>query len=159
MLMMDWSLLANMATVVTGIVAVVGSIAAIVTYYRSVRTKRAEWLASLHEKFFELGRYAHVRRVLDYVEEPSYSGLASAVADGKHHPLADEFFRYLNFFEFLASLRDLDEIKKEEIIALFEYDLRLIQTRPFVVDVLEREGFERLPKLLKLTRPLPVPTQ
>jgi|SRR5687768_7371767 len=159
MLAIDWSTLADVATVVTGIVALVGSIAAIVTYHRSVQTKRAEWLASLHEKFFELDRYAQVRRVLDYQEEPTYSELASAVASGKHHPLADEFFRYLNFFEFLASLQDLGEIKSKEIIALFEYDLRLIQTRQFVVDVLEREGFERLPALLKLTRPLPVPTQ
>ena len=49
--------------------------------------------------------------------------------------------------------------ESKEIIALFEYDLRRIQTPQFVVDVLEREGFERLPALLKLTRPLPVPTQ
>jgi hypothetical protein len=40
-----------------GVVALVGIPLTIVTYRRSVRTKRAEWLVSLHEKFFEQDRF------------------------------------------------------------------------------------------------------
>ena len=72
---------------------------------RTNRTRRAEWLASLHKQFFEEERYVRVRRVLDYRSEPDYSNLKVAVSAEQHHDLADEFYRYLNFFEFLASLK------------------------------------------------------
>src|SRR5256885_1072660 len=95
---------------VGGLVAILGFPLALFTYYRSVRTKRAEWLASLHEKFFESDRYTNIRRVLDYHVEPEYAELASAVMTQRHHHLADELYRYLNFFELLAGLRALKQI-------------------------------------------------
>jgi hypothetical protein len=146
---MNWPLAAD---ITTALVAVVAAPVAYITYRRSVRTKRAEWLASLHETFFETERYAHVRRVLDYQEEPLYTELAQAVAAGTYLPLADEFYRYLNFFELMASLRELREISDEEILGLFEYDLRLLTKHRFILDALPVQGFERLPKLLQQTR-------
>jgi hypothetical protein len=65
-----------------GLVALPGLPIALVTYQRSVKTRRAEWLASLHEKFLESDRYREIRRVLDYRVEPEYTQLASAVATG-----------------------------------------------------------------------------
>lgn len=146
---MNWQLAAD---ITTALVAVVGGSSAYVTYRRSVRTKRAEWLASLHEKFFETERYARVRRVLDYQEEPLYTQLAQAVSAGAYLPLADEFYRYLNFFELMASLRQLGEISNDEILGLFEYDLRLLTKHRFVLDALPAQGFERLPQLLQQTK-------
>jgi len=132
-----------------GVVALVGLAVALVTYRRSVRTRRAEWLASLHEKFFESDRYREVRRVLDYHSEPEYLELANAVAAGTHHPLGDELYRYLNFFELLAGLRLLGQISDEEIVGLFDYDLRLIKQHEFVANALNPQGFERLAALLE----------
>ena len=132
-----------------GIVAVLGFPIAVFTYYRTGRTKRAEWLSSLHEKFFETDRYSHVRSVLDYRSEPEYSALAAAVTAETHHPLADELYRYLNFFELLAGLRELKQISDKEIKGLFDYDLKLIREHKFIVDVLKPQGFERLDALLK----------
>lgn len=45
---MNWELVSG---VTTALVAIVGAPSAYVTYRRSVRTRRAEWLMSLHEKF------------------------------------------------------------------------------------------------------------
>jgi hypothetical protein len=132
-----------------GVVALIGLAVALVNYRRSVRTRRAEWLASLHEKFFESDRYKEVRRVLDYHSEPQYSELVTAIAAEGHHPLADELYRYLNFFELLAGLRLLGQISDEEIIGLFDYDLRLIKQHEFVATVLRPQGFERLAALLE----------
>ncbi len=146
---MDWSTLTEAIKIVAGIVGILGVPAAYVTYRRSVRTRRADWLVSLHEKFFETDRYAQVRRVLDYREEPHYSGLAQAVTAQQYHPLADELYRYLNFFELLASLRKLGQISDEEIIGLFEYDLRMIAQQQFVIDALRPQGFERLSDLIR----------
>ena len=131
-----------------GLVALLGFLFALVTYRRSVKTKRAEWLASLHEKFFESDRYREIRRVLDYNAEPLYSDLVNAVATGTHHPLADELYRYLNFFELLAGLRGLGQISDDEIIGLFDYDLRLIRQHAFIVAALRPQGFERLDELI-----------
>ncbi|MGH7718544.1 MAG: hypothetical protein ACREON_06845 [Gemmatimonadaceae bacterium] len=152
---MDWSILAEIIKVLAGIVAVFGAPLAYVTYRRSVRTKRAEWLVSLHEKFFETDRYAQIRRILDYRPEPEYAELVRAVAVGAHHPLVDELYRYLNFFELLASLRQLGQISDEEIVGLFDYDLRLLKHHPFILETLVPQGFERLSELLRTARLLP----
>lgn len=149
---MDWSRAADIATTVTGLIAVLGGSAAFFQYRQSVRTRRAELLSSLHEKFFESGRYEEVRQLLDYPEQPGYAALQSAVTLGTFHPLANELYRYLNFFELLASLRILGQISDKEILALFEYDLKLLTSHRFIVDVLKAQGFERLPQLLHSTK-------
>ena len=151
----DWSLAGEITRVLAGVVALLGAPFAYLSYRRSVRTKRAEWLASLHDKFFETDRYAQVRRLLDYHEEPQYSDLVRTVTSGTHSPLADEFYRYLNFFELLASLRQLGEISNNEILGLFEYDLTMLTKHQFVLDALPAQGFDRLPQLLQATRLLP----
>lgn len=151
---MTWELAAAIGTTLAGLTAVLGAPWAIVSYWRSVRTRRAEWLTSLHEKFFETDRYANIRRVLDYRTEPEYSQLSTAVAAGSYHPLADELYRYLNFFELIASLRDLNQISEKEITALFDYDLRTLTNHSFVVTALGPQGFEKLPSLLKTIKPV-----
>jgi hypothetical protein len=145
----NWSVAAEIIKAVAGLVAVLGASLAYFTYRRSVRTKRAEWLASLHEKFFETDRYARIRRILDYRQEPEYSELAAAVGASGYHALADDLYRYLNFFELLASLRQLRQISDEEIVGLFDYDLRLLKQHRFIVDALRPQGFERLSALLQ----------
>jgi hypothetical protein len=145
---MDWGLAANVATTLGAFAGIVGGGFALWTFVRASRTRRAEWLASLHEQFFEKGRYVSVRRVLDYRSEPEYSELRMAIAQEQHHELADEFYRYLNFFEFLAGLRELRQISDQEILSLFEYDLRMLGDHKFVVDALKPQGFEHLLDLL-----------
>lgn len=140
-----------------GIVAVLGFLVAVFTYYRTGRTKRAEWLSSLHERFFETERYSRVRRVLDYLPEPEYSELSAAVTAEKHHPIADELYRYLNFFELLAGLRELKQISDAEIKGLFDYDLKLIREHEFIINILKPQGFERLDALLKTSSFLQAP--
>lgn len=148
----DWQALSDVVKTLGGLVAIVGAPLAYLTYRRSVKTKRAEWLQSLHGKFFETERYTAIRRVLDYSEEPTYSALAGAVASGTHHPLADELWRYLNFFELLAGLKQLGQISDKEIVRLFDYDLRLIQRQEFIMKALDPEGFDGLAHLLRTVR-------
>lgn len=149
---MNWSLIAEVLKAAGGAVALLGIPITYLAYNRSVQTKRAQWLASLHENFFETDRYNEIRRVLDYAEEPSYAQLAAAVAAGTYHPIADELWRYLNFFEFLAGLRQLGQISDKEIIRLFDYDLRLIRKQEFIMNALDPEGFDGLVILLRTVR-------
>ena len=148
-------LIAEAMKALGGLLAVLSFPFALWTYRNSVKTRRAEWLASLHEKFFESDRYKDIRRVLDYRSEPEYSNLVRAIADGTHHLLADELYRYLNFFEFLAGLRGLGQISDDEIIGLFDYDLRLLKQHELIMNALRPQGFERLADLLAAGRLLP----
>ncbi len=100
----------------------------------------------------ETERYAHVRRVPDYREEPLFTQLGRAVSAGTHLALADEFYHYLNFFELMASLNQLGEISDQEIVGLLEYDLSLLSEHRFILDALGAQGFERLPQLLQQTK-------
>ena len=149
---MNWGAIADVFKTLGGAVALIGVPFAYLTYTRSVQMKRAEWLGTLHEKFFETGRYAALRRVLDYVQQPSYDELAAAVSSGTYHPLTDDLWRYLNFFELLAGLRQLGQISDKEIIRLFDYDLRLITRHQFIMAALGPEGFDGLEQLLHTLR-------
>lgn len=130
---------------------------AVFTYRKATRSKRAEWPASLYRQFDETDRHTRVRRVLDYRLDPEYSELSSAVVAGRHHVLADELYRYLDFFEFLGSLEELGQISTKEIHALFEYDLAGVAQHQFILDVLGPQGFERLPRLIPEPRSLHAP--
>lgn len=143
------SVAADIATSVAGFLALIAAPIAIWNYRKSVQTRRAEWLSSLHEKFFETPRYSEIRRILDYKPEPEYAELQQAVRGEVHLPITDEFYRYLNFFELLASLKKLNEITDDEITALFQYDLELIAKHKFIGHALKSQGFERLLKLLE----------
>jgi hypothetical protein len=55
----------------------------------------------------------------------------------------------------LAGLRGLGQISDEEIIGLFDYDLRLIKQQDFIVAALRPQGFERLAELLTSKHFLP----
>ena len=97
---MTWTILAEVLKALGGLIAVLSFPFALLTYARSVRTRRAEWLASLHEKFFESDRYREIRRVLDYRREPEYADLIKAITS---HDFIMSTLR-LQGFERLADL-------------------------------------------------------
>jgi hypothetical protein len=147
---MNLESLTHAATIVAAMVAAVSAVVGVLNYGRSVRTRRAEWLASLHETFFGSDRFANIRRVLDYKPEPAYGRLVAAVTAETHDALADELYAYLNFFEFLGSLLSLGQIDEDEIRELFEYDLQMLERQhPFIRQALRPQGFENLDDLLQ----------
>jgi hypothetical protein len=74
------------------VVAVVGGVIALLTFWRTAKVKRAEWLSSLHGKFFEASSYKHVRRILDGDDgDPELSALRADIGGRKNSDLAEEF--------------------------------------------------------------------
>jgi hypothetical protein len=61
-----------------------------------VRTNRAEWLSTLHAKFFESTNYKNIRHILDYQPEEFHT-LRDCVAKGGSDQLVEAFVDYLNF--------------------------------------------------------------
>ncbi len=136
------------AQLIAAFAAVFGFLVTYRTYHRSERTRRADLLISLHARFFENDKYSRIRRILDYKEDPEYSRLSDSLEAGTHSPVADELYRYLNFFELVASLGALNNLSRGEILTLFDYDLRLIKGRPIVFEALASQGFEHLAHFL-----------
>jgi hypothetical protein len=128
--------------------ALMGGALAVWTFWRTAKVRRAEWLSSLHSRFFESDRYKAIREILDYQREPDFSRLRSVIASGEPDKLAEDFTDYLNFFEFVASLNALGQVKSQEISMLFQYYLELLCKHDFIRTFIRQEGFERLDKLL-----------
>lgn len=122
---MDWhcadaivSLSAKIASTVGGLIAVFG---AVFVYNRNSRVRRAEWLASLYEKFYEKPEFRDIREILDC--DARGSNEITAVLESERRDFTD----YLNFFEFVAVLRKSNQLTNEEIEDLFCYYLDCLE--------------------------------
>jgi hypothetical protein len=133
---MDWEVLKN-------IVTSSGAAAALYVYYQNSRLRRAEWLASLYEKFFERPDLKTVREILDCAPGQS------AAVDQLVAEEPAEFTDYLNFFEFVAVLRKTGQLSDSEIEDLFRYYLDCLGRSPHVRRYISEKGYERLDSLLR----------
>ena len=129
------------------LVAIVAPLAALLTYRKNAKTKRAEWLSTLHAKFFEATTYKRIRSIIDY-EPPELATLRECISNGDYNELAELFVDYLNFFEFIASLWRLKQLKTKEVAMSFEYYLDNLVRHKFITDFIAAHGFENLRSLL-----------
>ena len=112
----DWA--AVFAAIVAALVGSFG----VHAYWLISQLKRAEWIEKLHAKFFESQIYKRVRKVLDYRTTPDFETLKLIAEDQKgDDDLCESFVDYLNFFEYIASLWVLKQLKLTEIHILFDY--------------------------------------
>jgi hypothetical protein len=137
----------NMLQATLLVVSIVGGIVAIITYRRDVNRRRAEWLMSFYEKFYEDPQYKRVRFLLDY-QPPEYESLKQAVEAGEADERAEQVVDYLNFFEFVASLWRLGQISLRDVRMLFEYYLKNISSHHWLLQFVKEHGFESLDLLL-----------
>lgn len=125
------------------LISAVGVALALISYRTQIRLKRAEWLKTLFEKFFENPTFKDIRRKMDYNMAALQNNLH------KDQELEENLVDYLNFFELIASLWKLKQISLHEIRMLFEYYVNLIQKSSFLRTYLEKQGFENLHRLIK----------
>jgi len=128
--------------------AVVGGCFAIATFWRAAKIRRAEWLSKLHAQFFEGSAYKQIRRALDNSKSPDLLQLQESIVADEDSDLVEAFDVYLNFFEFVASLRKMGQLKTKEVSILFDYYLRLLSRHGFVRDYIRVHGFEELDALI-----------
>ena len=130
---------------ITPIIATVGAGVALVTYRRNAKTKRAEFLTTLHKSFFVEETYKKTREILDDDSPAAEAARAAMVAE---QPAA--FTDFLNFFELIAYFRTLGAYTEEDVKALQGYYLRLLRrsksVHRYICD--RRNDFEHLQALL-----------
>lgn len=125
-----------------------GAFAAYLTYRTNLKVRRAEWLASLYEKFYGNPGLRETRALLDYPSTEREKLFRSLVADPDNAATLEPLVDYLNFFEFVASLWKLGQLRMGEVEMMFEYYLRDLAKKPEVMRFIEEEGFERLQELI-----------
>lgn len=131
----------------------------IFTYRRSIRIKKAEWLSTLSEKFYQNNYYRNIRRILDYPENSEdFENLKLIVQklvknQNEFSPdeisLLENFADFLNFYEFIGSLEKLGQLNYEEITLMFEYYLKLMGHYNWILIYLKHDGFDLTLGLIK----------
>ncbi len=125
-------------TVFTAIAAVFG----VYVYWRNSRLERAKWLASLYEKFYEKGHLKEIRQILDCDDEISLE-IAKLIRDESAN-----FTDYLNFFEFVAFLKNARQLNFSEVEQLFGYYLNSLERRKEIRLYIEAKDYQLLGNLL-----------
>ncbi len=130
------------------LLAAVAAGLALYTFWRNLKVRRAEWLASLYERFYLNEDFKRTRALLDYDSEERTKLLDCLRAEPENARALEPLVDYLNFFEFVASLWKLGQLKTEEVEMMFEYYIRDIAKKPEVMGFVRKEGFERLQELI-----------
>jgi hypothetical protein len=112
------------------------------TFKANQKIKRAEWLKSLYEKFYESDLYKEVRKWIDF--ERLDAELSNDPGNVKEEKLTD----FLNFFEFIASLEKMKQLKIDEIQDLFSYYLTRIRQSEKLMAYIRQYEFKNLDRLL-----------
>lgn len=129
------------------LVSIFGGTVAVITYRRDSSRRRAQWLQSFYEKFFEKPEYKKIRFILDY-QPPEYEEIRAVLESDAADERAEDVVDYLNFFEFMASLWRLGQISFEDICMLFDYYLRNLNSHDWLRKFVHEQGFESLDQLL-----------
>ncbi len=96
------------------------------------------------QKFYEAPDLKRIRKVLD--DNSADAAAVEELVRSEDSDLTD----YLNFFEFMAYLKDRRQLSKKDVAALFDYYLRLLSkhkdVRKYVLD--DRNGYGYLKILM-----------
>jgi hypothetical protein len=123
------------------------------TFWRNTRIRRAEWLASLYKMFYLNTDLKRTRAILDYSGAEREKLRQCLESDPENATALEPLVDYLNFFEFVASLWKLNQLKTEEVEMMFEYYIQNLAKAPDVMRFIEKEGFEKLGDLIKKITP------
>jgi hypothetical protein len=144
---MDPELIKSIVPLLAKALAAVGAVAAgvwaVYVYSANSRVRRAEWIASLYEKFYERTELRNIREALDCEGGDSAEIRKLVEAEGP------EFSDYLNFFEFVAVLQKSSQLTHDEIEDLFGYYLDCLENCGTVRIYIAKKGYEQLDRLLQ----------
>lgn len=130
----------------------VGAGTTILIYWRNSRLRRVEWLYQLYDKFFHLERHSEIRKLIDYGSKAELDRLQKELRGSGRKKLEEKLVDFLNFFEFIASLWKLKQLRLNEILMMFDYYLRRIGDHQFIMIYLKDNGFEGLIDLIDQAR-------
>lgn len=138
----------NIADIGLKVLGAAGIVVAALSYRNQVRIRRAEWLKSLFEKFFENSTYKEVRVWLDYDILHDRLTVADTVLRQTNE---EKFTDFLNFFEFIGVLYSRRYLTFGQVYDVFDYYLKKIKSDADCREWIEKYSFEKLKALLART--------
>lgn len=131
--------------VISAIFLGAGVLIAALGYRHQAKTRRAEWLKTLFEKFYENDTYKEIRKRIETGAIEKKVDLSSKVTD-----IDEKLVDYLNFFEFIAVLKSDSQLSFKDISNMFDYYLKKLKTSPAIMSWINSPeyGFEKLRNLL-----------
>lgn len=132
----------------TALTIVLGCIGAVLNYRASI-IQRNQWHSQLFKQFYVEDTYKEMRYILDFKPQQKIMQLISSFPQESEDRISEQFYDYLNFFEFIASLWYSEQINYEVVMRLFKYYLVMLHEERFVKKEIDSKGFEYLGLLLR----------
>lgn len=134
---------------ITFLLAAGAAFLAWLTFWTNLKVRRAEWLSRLYESFYVKPELKPIRAALDYDGEANRELFRCLEFDPENAKTLEPLVDYLNFFEFIAVLGEMDQLSDREIRLMFGYYLKGIGESTKIVQFCENGGFKSLLRLLK----------
>ncbi|MBK9108915.1 MAG: hypothetical protein IPM92_11270 [Saprospiraceae bacterium] len=119
--------MANIFTILTGLIAFIGSIIAICEYRRNNLIKRAEFYTSVFKMLFIDDTFKKIRDKLDEIYEYEKSNVTDEIFNQitNDPKLETELVKYFNFLEYVITLKEvLKALNENEFNSLLNYQLK-----------------------------------
>ncbi len=113
---LDLDYLKKWAEIIAALGTAIAAIGAFLIYRSNSRLERSRWASNLFEMFFVKGEFKEIRDLIDCPADSEQ--INKLVIEEK-----PEFTDYLNFFEFVAFLKESKQLRDSEVEALFGYYL------------------------------------
>lgn len=142
---------ADLATILAALLAIIGGCFAFIEYKANNKLRRAEFYKHLFEMMFNDNTYLAIRDKLDPGKEIDEEFINSLESEFKKDPkLENELVNYLNYFEYILVLqKEIRIIKKNDVDRLLGYYLKQLSKNRYILDYVEKNGFEYLTIKLK----------
>lgn len=134
------------------VAACIGAGWAVYNHHKRQRLEAARWLQQLYSEFYNSVRFDEMRIGLEY----RYLGMVAPIIQkrisDRHLVLSQseqEFLRhfdnFLNYFENILYMLESKQVRRSDVLAMFEYWMDLMRSDPFgILRAYTAFGFERL---------------
>ncbi len=129
---------------ITAIATIIIAIVAWIELSKNRRTKHAEFLTDLYERFYLNDTFKSVREKIDLADAKPYTKEHFDADKKGDTDFEQKFSDYLNFFQFVISLKKLSQLDDEEINMMFRYYLLKLKDSEFIMDYLKEFKYHLL---------------
>ena len=136
-------------TIFLGLITAILAILGYKINKRAAILQKNQWHSQLFKQFYIDETYKEMRYILDFKPKDKFNQLLESLKPDSYDRISEQFFDYLNFFEYIASMCEAKQVDFNEVLNLFQYYLDILRKESFIRTEIKEEGFEFLFTFLK----------